>query len=343
MHETYNMKFEQYGIAALTFIIIILFGMYAVVSAAAETTVPQRFTTPIFEIATEEELQIAKAEWEQSAHSKTYDNGFGANTTCARCKSPQNWDPSIKIAAEMALDCGSCKRVPGEQRPLLSGGIPVLEDDWQNIQCSICHIPVDGSYYTEIAFWNQELNVYEEVENTHELCEKCHEGQHGFEVIEEQLESSVHIGMECVECHGNHGSESDCRDCHTPLGENQAADEHNRHPSVNCTACHDAGGLSIWLEKDPDSKHFGQYITRRFGHTLTSWPSHNLSMEIECGRCHHPTNLGGQTSAIVPYLDCDICHQYENGAVSIWCEFFHRNKSPYSIKDLDFLEGKFDK
>jgi hypothetical protein len=92
--------------------------------------------------------------------------------------------------------------------------------------------------------------------------------------------------MHCTECHGSHGLPSACTDCHDPTTGPGAA-EHLRHPSVNCTGCHDQGSLSIWQEGDIGSKHFGEYITRRFAHTLTSWPSHNLTKEVICQKCHH--------------------------------------------------------
>ncbi len=105
-------------------------------------------------VATEAELLSAQLEWSQSQHAETYDDGQGANTTCAKCKSPMNWDPS-NLAVEAALNCGSCKRVPGAPRPDLEGGTPVSMEDWQNISCGICHEPVGDSYWTGISYWDQ--------------------------------------------------------------------------------------------------------------------------------------------------------------------------------------------
>lgn len=319
------MSRERWGYLA---IVLAIAGLFLAATQAPTVTSHNAIDpriTPSGHVATEEELETAQAEWAQSSHADTYDEGLGANTTCARCKSPLNWDPSQEVAAQYALDCSACKRVPGEERPQLAEGVRVPQSEWRNIPCEICHIPVDESYYTGIAFWNQALGQYEEVENTSELCAKCHEGQHGFEVIEEQEASLVHVGMECSECHGAHGQPSACSDCHDDE-ELSAEAEHLRHPSVNCTACHDAGGLSIWLETNPESSHHGEYITRRFAHTLTSWPSHNLSTEVYCQRCHHPT--GQREATIVPEVGCDECHEHEEGAVSEWCTFFRRDPNP---------------
>ena len=284
-------------------------------------------TTPTPRIATQEELATAQAEWERSAHADTFDSGMGANTTCARCKSPMNWDPSQDLAAQAALDCGSCKRIPGAPRPELESGVSVTQGDWRNVQCSICHIPVGDSYYTSIAFWEQSLRSYVSVQDTNELCAKCHEGRHGFEVVEEQRVSPAHQGWECTRCHGPHGEPAACTDCHNPT-DGPGSSEHARHPLVDCTACHDQGGLSIWLESDPESKFFDTYMTRRFAHTLTSWPSHDLSANVSCVKCHHPKDA--DSPVLVQEIGCKQCHP--DGAVLFWCINFSRDPEPSSYQ-----------
>ena len=311
---------------------LILFGLtisvFAFVVHAKETSLeptPLPQATPSGLIATNAELVIAQLEWAQSAHADTYDNGMGANTTCARCKSPLNWDPTQDRAQQEALNCSSCKRIPGAPRPELPSGVRVDENNWQDIRCEVCHIPANDSYYTEVSFWDQAQGQYVSVESVDELCARCHEGQHGFEVVEEQEATLVHSSMGCTECHGAHGSRSSCLDCHNPaLG--AGAPEHVRHLSVNCSACHDAGGLSVWYETDPASPHYGEYITRRFAHNLTSWPSHNLQREVECRRCHHPKDV--YSPATAPEIGCQDCHP--EGASLFWCVNFIRNLDPNS-------------
>lgn len=289
-------------------------------SSTSTVSTPQAIETP--RAATEEELAIAYAEWFVSKHADTFDDGYGANTTCASCKSPQNWDLE-NSSQENALDCFSCKRTPGEARPELDGSVMVDQADWMNIGCSVCHQPIGDSYSPNISFWDQATKSYVEVETTNELCSKCHEGSHGFEVIEEQKVSIAHNNWECTQCHGNHGAPSACTDCHDP----QAAsgkEEHARHPSVNCTACHDAGSLVIWQDEEPSSIHFSEYIPIRFAHALTSWPSHNLSKTVDCTRCHHPINQ--DPSVLVQDVSCKACHT--EGASFFWCDFFIRDQNP---------------
>lgn len=301
-------------------ILLLIWGGAAVATLAQDREPPPTPSpgTP----ASPEDLAQARHEWEQSAHADTYDAGMGANTTCARCKAPQNWDPLNNAVAE-SLDCASCKRVPGAPRPELVSGVPVAQSDWQNIGCEICHQPAGDAFTREIAFWNQALGRYEAVASSTELCAKCHEGQHGFRVTEEQDESRAHQGWECTRCHGPHGSPILCTDCHDP-SVGKGIEEHSRHTNVDCTACHDAGGLSIWLDQDPASRHYGKYIPLRFAHALTSWPSHNQQLQVRCVRCHHPQSK--ELPPLAEEISCEVCHP--DGAVLFWCEYFPRDTDP---------------
>jgi hypothetical protein len=322
-----HMNAERWGLIVVFLLIAGLFGVTAHVAAINPSQTSEPTPTPTGHTATDAELAAAQAEWRQSAHADTFDNGLGADTTCARCKSPLNWDPTQELAAQQALDCGSCKRTPGEERPILSAGIQVAKAEWRNISCEVCHIPVGDSFDTGLAFWNQRSGRYDAVETVTELCARCHEGRHGFEVLAEQEASQVHEEMTCTDCHGSHGTPSSCTDCHDPL-DGSGSFEHERHPGVNCTACHDAGNLSIWQDPDADSPHYGEYVTRRFAHTLTSWPSHNLSSAVKCQRCHHP--VGDKGAAIVASVGCYQCHEHAYGAVSEWCIFFERDANPHA-------------
>ncbi len=266
------------------------------------------------------QIAAAYAAWERSGHASTFDNGLGADTTCARCKSPLNWDPEHP-AAELALDCASCKRMPGEPRPVLAGGEPVPEDEWHNINCDVCHEPVGNSYYVTASFWNQQLGQYEPVETSEELCAHCHASEHGFMVIEEMAADSVHPGMSCTDCHDPHYSDVTCEDCHdTTTG--PAAAEHAIHTMVDCTACHDQGGLGLWWDYDPLSQYYGKVMPQRFAHTLRSWVSHDLRTEVDCRRCHHARST--TYPALAQEVSCDNAACHPQGAVLNWCPYLPR-------------------
>jgi hypothetical protein len=319
---------QRLGILFAFSLIIGLFLVAEQIAASSRYAPPRQAqaTPAASDVATAEELAQARAEWSRSEHASTYDEGMGANTTCARCKSPRNWDPTQELAAEEALNCSSCKRVPGAPRPELSSGVPVPKSEWQQISCDICHIPIGDSFSKEIVFWNQATGQYEEVPDVMSLCARCHEGRHGFEVIEEQETSPAHNGWECTRCHGAHGDPVACVDCHD-IAEGETVETHKSHETVNCTACHDAGQLSIWYDDDPSSNHYGETVPVRFAHALTSWPSHNLQLQVTCERCHHPRNQW--QGAIADQVACQICH--EEGAVLFWCipAFMRRDPNPY--------------
>ena len=310
----------------LVFAILLISTIFAItsnVSASPALQNPTPRPTPTRRIATAAELQKAKIEWSSTAHAETFDEGQGANTTCARCKSPMNWDPQAPSQTQ-ALDCAACKRVPGAPRPDLEGGIPIALSDWKQIGCEICHEPVGNSYYTSISYWNQVTGKYEPVTSVTALCTHCHEGTHGFEVIEEQHESPAHNGWECTQCHGAHGTPSNCTNCHDPTV-GVGAEEHEYHTQVNCTACHDAGGLVIWHDTDAGSRHYDEFVPVRFAHALRSWTSHDIQKEVWCGRCHHLRQ--DNSMPVASQVTCEVCHP--EGYSMFWCQFFPRDLSPF--------------
>ncbi len=299
--------------------VLLLSAAFWASSTQAQGPPPATPPTPD-DIASPVEVAAAIAIWEQSGHARTYDNGIGADTTCARCKSPFNWNPAAP-AADAALDCASCKRVPGEERPLLQGSVPVPEEEWQHIGCPVCHEPVADSYRITPAFWNQRLGIYEPVESSEELCAHCHEGQHGFEVTEEVGADRAHRGWQCLDCHHPHGDDIRCQDCHD-VSSGAGAEAHANHPQVHCSACHDRGGLALWQERDETSRFYDTVITIRFAHTLTAWPSHNLQADVACERCHHAGSLNHP--ALAQAVSCDNAACHSQGAVLHWCPLFAR-------------------
>lgn len=304
-------------------LMLIALGLGGTAVDAQDRPPPTVTPLPPDSIASIAQLAAAYAKWETSGHADTYDGGLGADTTCARCKSPLNWDPTHP-AAEAALDCASCKRIPGEARPILQGGEPVPGDEWHDIGCPICHEPVGESFRIAPSFWNQQLGQYEPVETVEDLCAHCHEGSHGFQVIEEMAADAAHPGMTCIDCHDPHGGQIFCENCHDPYS-GPAAGEHANHPEVHCSACHDQGGLALWHDYDEQSNYYGMVITRRFAHTLTSWPSHNLRTEVDCRRCHHARDA--LHPAIAQTVPCGNAACHPQGAVLYWCPFFPQGGS----------------
>ncbi len=309
-------------VAGIVLMLLSVLASTGIVSATPPSAAPT--PTRASHVATAEELQIAQSQWMRARHANTYDNGLGANTTCAQCKAPRNWDPNAP-AAEAAHDCSLCKREPGKPRPQLEGGVPVAQAAWKSITCDVCHPPAGNSYSTGLAFWNQSTQQYEPVSSSNALCEKCHTGTHGFEVMYEQSASPAHRGWECTRCHGSHNTPVKCTDCHDPTqGRGVAA--HAQHANVGCTTCHDAGNLPIWQDPYTESRYYQVYMPQRMAHDLRSWPSHNLQTAAHCRRCHHPQ--GALQSTVASNVRCDNKACHPGGAVFNWCPVFPRNEVP---------------
>jgi hypothetical protein len=311
-------------LAGIVLVLSSVLASTGIVSATPPPAAPTPTPTRASHTATAEELQTAQAQWMRTRHANTFDNGMGANTTCASCKSPRNWDPKAP-AAEAAHDCSACKREPGKPRPQLQAGVAVAQADWKSITCDICHQPVGNYYSTGLAYWNQATAQYEPVSSSSELCAKCHTEQHGFQVIYEQTASPAHKGWDCIRCHGSHNSPVQCIDCHDPA-QGRGKGVHAQHARVGCTTCHDAGELTIWQDPYPDSRYYQTYMPQRMAHDLRSWPSHNLQTKADCRRCHHPQ--GTLQTVVATSVKCDNQACHPGGAVFSWCPIFPRDEAP---------------
>jgi hypothetical protein len=84
--------------------------------------------------------------------------------------------------------------------------------------------------------------------------------------------------------------------------------------------------LSVWRDPNENSRHYDTTITRRFAHTITSWPSHDLQTTVDCRRCHHPQ--GQILPAVAATVGCDNLACHPNGAVLNWCPALGRNPAP---------------
>ncbi len=166
-------------------------------------------------VATADELRVAQAQLERTRHANTYDNGLGANSTCALCKAPRNYDLN-PAAMESAEDCAACKRQPGQPRPNRDPSIPVARQDWKSIGRDVCHQPVGSSYSTAISYWNPTLGQYE-VD-----CTACHDVGH-LAVWKDPNPSSRYYGRWMPQ----------------PMAHDlRSWPSHNLEVGVDCTRCH---------------------------------------------------------------------------------------------------------
>jgi nitrate reductase cytochrome c-type subunit len=244
--------------------------------------------------------------WEEGPHS-TYDVARGPNDWCARCHSPQNWNPEATVGA--SPNCVSCKMF--EEITVGDGNVLIEEEDWFAIPCETCHVMVDG-FATEIAYLNPITMEYKAVSNSTELCEQCHvttTGNAFGSAVDHKitLGGSAHLNYGgfmgdvapptfCADCHDPHTTEpAQCIDCHA---EDVAAAEHAggmygvMKDTVTCMACHDASGADVGPHPDEDNDLWVPQVTTvgRGGPSTDAIVSHSIVFTVACDRCHYAEN-----------------------------------------------------
>ncbi len=226
--------------------------------------------------------------WHTSDHSDTYvlDNR-GNNNTCAQCHSPLNFMPSMDDISE---SCLTCKFEIGDPEPFIS------ENEWMSIPCKSCHkLDKKDNVLPEI-FWLviPQIDEYEEVSSTEELCKKCHistikfDGHAGTEL------GGAHADYMCEICHDPHSNVASCgeTECHDLSEPVIVVDGHDAaHENVSCQACHDAGDFEV---KPNDEGIWTTYFSKTNSvDDLYPTTSHNIVLEVSCERCHFSDNPWG--------------------------------------------------
>jgi hypothetical protein len=247
------------------------------------------------------------AAWEEGPHS-TYDLGHGPNTWCARCHSPQNWDPEAIIGPPPA--CFTCKFPTDEELRVAPGNDLVLEEDWFAIPCNQCHMVDENGTAGEVAWLNPVSMEYKEVKTTTELCEQCHvttTGNSFGSAVDHKitLGGSAHLNyggfigdvappQYCTDCHDSHTTEpKECGDCHDVAASDTHAKGNFHAGKVSCIACHDAAGYDVGPAiDDPENEKWTTQETTmgRGGPSTAEVVSHSIVHEVLCDRCHFDGN-----------------------------------------------------
>jgi len=247
------------------------------------------------------------ADWEAGPHS-TYDQGRGPNDWCARCHSPQNWNPEATVGRPP--NCVSCK-FPGQEMTVGDGNVLIEEEDWFAIPCESCHVMVDG-FATEIAYLNPITMEYKAVSNSTELCEQCHVSTTGNafgSAVDHKitLGGSAHLNYGgfmgddapptyCTDCHDAHTAEpKQCVDCHEEdinTAEHAGGMYGVMKDTVTCMACHDASGADVGPHPDEDNDLWVPQLTTmgRAGPSTAAIVSHSIVFTVDCDRCHYEEN-----------------------------------------------------
>ena len=234
---------------------------------------------------------VISSQWSESAHGNTYViDSEGKNNTCAQCHAPLDWAPTMDDIPE---SCFTCKFELSEP-PVM-----IAETEWQSIPCKVCHqVDKKGNVKEEISWLEVAvLDEYAEVENSTELCMKCHAPANLVEHVAIEV-AGAHADYLCTDCHDGHTLTTSCGEstCHESLLDpTKVIVGHDEdHANVSCEACHDAAGLDVGPDDDT-----GIWITYApwmvdSGSGTESgeipFVSHNTILEVNCERCHFSGN-----------------------------------------------------
>lgn len=236
--------------------------------------------------------EVIMSQWSASAHANSFVNDLdGKNNSCARCHAPIEWKPTI---ADLPESCFSCKFELSEPPAYIA------ESEWQSIPCKVCHqVDKKGNVEPEISWLEvAALDEYATVENSTELCLKCHAPVNVREHAAIEV-GGAHQGYLCSDCHSAHDLTTSCSesDCHASLQDTENANipgHDENHSSIACEACHDGSGLNVgpdeatevwitfadWTVELEDSSESG-YVP---------FTSHHIVLEADCERCHFSEN-----------------------------------------------------
>ena len=117
------------------------------------------------------------------------------------------------------------------------------------------------------------LSAQRGVHENVQLCTACHTDVHDMTLKNTEHGARLEGKAQCTNCHADK----------TPAGET--------HKTVTCIACHDAE-LGVHLDN-------GMVYPMALKHNLEeSWPSHNLTKDVQCTKCHVAGNEVGAPETV---------------------------------------------
>lgn len=276
--------------------------------------------------------EAAREAWLKSRHANNYALEKGPNTYCAQCHSPANWDPAAVI--DPPPNCVTCK-FSFESEPRIAVGNPLVpEEEWAGIDCAICHQTEGGFVEASISWFDRLTNERQEVDNSSQICEKCHRDKEPSLHHKRDLGSGAHANFTCTSCHDPHSTAANCssKGCHhAPVSDNG-----------ECVNCHPDALASHTMEQMHSGGHdclgcHADVINASMSDSTTA--AHTIHMtKIACVACHDAsglqvgpleqagvwmtwrtveTPLGSSTEPYQSHtlqrsVDCQKCHYAEN-------------------------------
>lgn len=274
-------------------------------------------------------LQELRAIWRRGSHSKISFESEYAQPYCAKCHSPQDWDPK----ANPGETPGCAEAIVKPQHGATGGGDAQLNSTatWHAVECKTCHlIGRDGDPLRGIIWWNQETGKAETISESIDLCTKCHTKTSDVDNSVDLGNDEFHTTLSCVACHDPHSTTASCTNtgCHPNVEEHltiitDLAIEPNHetappggcsggtschmqstqvaeqgllphigvyHTYLTCAACHDGAGMEVGPVDG--SFMWTTFQTVEWNGLTAKRPkySHVITTEVDCARCHFEGN-----------------------------------------------------
>jgi predicted CXXCH cytochrome family protein len=293
--------------------------------------------------------------WQDGPHSDTYDLESGPNTYCAKCHSPSNWDYTSTI--DPPPNCVSCK-FPSEAHPRLAeGNLLIAQEEWSNIDCSVCHRMENGVADPAYAWHDNVTGYYETMTTPTELCEKCHLDSETLK-HKRVLNGDAHVDFVCTECHDAHKMSASCDECHTVsmLELPKFIPEHQDVvTNQDCNDCHNGAyeSHSIVVQEtgNDDCMDCHERLMGRKGLAPVQIGHSMVHATISCVACHDASNmeagpLEGQAVWVVyrttdgPFGPSTEPYQSHQLQLTVECDRCHFPGNSWGI--IESADGSFD-
>ncbi len=158
--------------------------------------------------------------------------------------------------------------------------------------CDMCHDPGDSAHYAikdciicHYPHYPTEIDL-SKIDNVKPTCLSCHPDQ-GQEM---QAHPSEHAGLDCKECHSEHGESTPCMECHESHAEGMNLQA--------CLSCHKPHGPTEVKYDDSVPVDYCTCCHENEGSNLAK--SSKAHHELGCVECHE-----SEHKAATP---CESCH-----------------------------------
>ena len=288
--------------------------------------------------------------WESSKHSNTYDLEKGPNTYCAKCHSPTNWDYAAKI--DDPPNCVSCK-FPHESTPRIAENNQLIpENEWADIGCEVCHRTEGKLAEAGIGWYDNATGYYETVENSTELCEKCHTNSENFLMHKREIGDLAHKDLNCTDCHNPHDTYARCSNeaCHSDVTSMRLmpTESHLNLTEISeCLACHPKGmdthSMEIQREGNKDCRECHDYLVNVSKEDLAPVQHSKIHLRVNCVACHDAAGLEVQyvendnkwmtfRTTTTPFGESTAPYQSHNLQLEVECARCHFENNPWDLK-----------